>query len=255
MNSCHLSVAVALLGAVLASPLAAEVPADDDVPLCRELMAGVRAQLPRDPLTLSGELIVRKRRGVIMHKCAFTIELEWGRQPPRARYTLRDLFGRDLEQLTVIRQPDGQAGLSYAAGHPLTAAPVPDGVNPIRRTDLTWTDLTLSFLWWTDGTVRGMEDVRGFTCYVVDMNAPRDRPGPYTHARLWIDRTSSVLLQAGGWAQDRLVRRLWVKSIKKIKTAGQTKERWMIKDMEIQSFPSHHRTKLRVQDVTEGPET
>lgn len=255
MNTCQLLPAIALFGLILSSPSSAEEPSDDEVPLCNQLMSAVRARLPKDPLTLSGELIVRRRRGVVVGKCAFTIDLEWGRQPPRARYTLHDLLGAHLEQLTVIRQSDGRATLSYAAGDPLVAAPTPDVLAPIQKTDLTWTDLTLSFLWWTGGTVRGMETIRGFDCYVVDMPAPKGKPEPYTRARLWIDRKSLVLLQAEGWTGNRLIRRLWVKSIKKIKASKKTGERWMIKDMEIQSFPSYQRTKLRVRDVAEKTQT
>jgi hypothetical protein len=217
-------------------------------------MAAVRMQLPREPIVLSGELIVRKRRGVVVSKCAFTIELEWGSQPPRAQYTLHSLLGTDLEQLTVIRRPGGDAQLAYATGDPLAPAPIPDLLSPIQKTDLTWTDLTLSFLWWKGGTVRGMEKIRSFNCYVVDVPAPGDKPGPYTHARLWIDRKALVLLQAEGWHDKQLVRRLWVKSVKQIKNAAGTDRRWMIKDMEIQSFPSHQRTKLRVRDVAEKTE-
>ena len=57
-------------------------------------------------------------------------------------------------------------------------------------------------------------------------------------------RLGRMLLQAEGYSEDgNLVRRLWVKGFKKIN------ERWMIKDMEIQSYPYRHRTRLRVREV------
>jgi hypothetical protein len=54
-----------------------------------------------------------------------------------------------------------------------------------------------------------------------------------------------MLLQAealdpGGKA----VRRLWVRSVKKIN------ERWIIKDLEVEGFPAEHRTRLDVRDVS-----
>jgi len=255
LKSCQLVAALALFGVLVASHSPAEEPPDDEVPLCDALMASVRAQLPRDPLTLSGELIVRRRRGVVVRKHAFEIDLEWGRNPPRATYTLRDLFGTDLEALTVEREPGGGMRLSYARGDPLQPAPIPDLFAPIRKTDLSWTDLTLSFLWWKGGSVLGMEKILNFPCYVVRVPAPSGSKGAYTHVRLWIHRKMHVLLRAEGYAGERLVRRLWVKSVKKVKGADKDDDRWMVKDMEIQSYPARQRTKLRIHDVATKPAT
>jgi hypothetical protein len=53
-----------------------------------------------------------------------------------------------------------------------------------------------------------------------------------------------MLLRAEGLAADgRVIRRLWVKSVKKIN------DRWMVKDLEVQQTPSPHRTKLTIHDV------
>jgi len=53
-----------------------------------------------------------------------------------------------------------------------------------------------------------------------------------------------MLLQAEGLdAKGKTIRRLWVRSCKKID------KQWMIKTMEIQKYPAFHRTKLRVKTV------
>jgi len=52
------------------------------------------------------------------------------------------------------------------------------------------------------------------------------------------------VLQAEGYdVRGELVRRLFMKSFKKIE------DRWMVKDMDIQCFPSEHRTNLRVETM------
>jgi hypothetical protein len=123
----------------------------------------------------------------------------------------------------------------------------------IQETDISWADLTLAFLWWPNSRVVGDDTVRGRECLVLDIPAPERAPTsvdeinsmPYTSVRLWVDREMLMLLQAEGRdSEGDPMRKLWVKSLKKID--GQ----WMIKDMEIQSFPPIHRTRLRIREVS-----
>jgi len=61
---------------------------------------------------------------------------------------------------------------------------------------------------------------------------------------MWIDANLYMLLQAEGYDETGdAIRRLWVRSFKKIN------DRWMIKEMEIQAEPAYHRTKLRIEAV------
>jgi len=221
-------------------------------PSAGSLLQEVVARLPREPLTIAGDLKVRERKGLVVQELSFGMRLDWGSVPSTARYTIRDHFGTELEQLTVIR--DGASlRVEYAAGSPPAAAAAPDLYASIQGTDLSWIDLTLSFLWWPDGLIVGQEQVKGRPCYVVEVRAPdaaaAERSAQtarrYAGARLWIDQDLRMLLQAEGYDADGVaVRRLWVKSFKKID------DRWMIKDMEIQSYPAAHRTKLRVDEVS-----
>jgi hypothetical protein len=219
-------------------------------PPAQDVLDAVVAALPRDPLRIEGELIVRKRHGVVLRSLKFAMDLRWGDHPSTARYTLRDAFGSDLEQLTVSRDDAGVATVSYAAGSPLKAAPVPDLYKPIQQTDIGWMDLALSFLWWKGGTIAGSEKILDRDCYVVDIPAPADAAPAqasalrYASVRVWIEKEARMLLQAEGLDEaHNTVRRLWVRSFKKFD------DRWMIKDMEVQQFPGDHRTKLVIQDA------
>ncbi len=215
-------------------------------PTADALLKSVVANLPTDPLHVSGDLVVRKRRGVPLATYGFELDAKWGSKPPRARYRIRDAFGRSLEELTITHST--KTVYRHAAGDPPSETTLTDLSRPIQDTDLSWMDLSLSFLWWPNGSVVGEESIRTFECYVVDIDAPADTHGKqsgYTRVRLWISKKALMLLQAEGYNADGdVVRRLWVKSCKKVD------EQWMIKEMEVQRYPVVHRTKLRVVEVT-----
>jgi hypothetical protein len=234
---------------------AASAPAESNAPPAPQLLADVVARLPREPLKVSGEMIVRRRRGVVERTYRFDMALHWGAEPATAVYTIRDAFGAPLGEMTVRRAAGEEPAFSYAAGNPPAPAPCPGRFDNVQETDISWTDLALTFLWWPGGAVVATNDVRGRRCYVVEVPAPADRRAapeaaaqaatpPYRSVRMWIDAELRVLLQAEGLDADgRAIRRLWIKSFKKV---NQT---WMIKDLEVQQGNTGHRTKLVVLEV------
>ena len=215
------------------------------IPDADRILAGVVARLPAETLLIDGTLTVRRPRGVPVNELGFQLRADWGGTPSSVTYTIYDGMGDERERLSVSRSSDGIPRFEYATGTPSVSAPCPDLYGPIQGSDVSWMDLTLSFLWWRGGRLAGEEPIRGRACYVVDVPAPGVEAAPYRRARLWIDRELLMLLQAEAFdAQDRPVRRLWVKSFKKIN------DRWMIKDMEVQSYPAVHRTKVRIYNVS-----
>jgi hypothetical protein len=245
-----------LLASVLLGFLSGRMGAT--APEADQLLGEVVARLPREALRVAGELVVRRRHGLPVNRFGFEMHLDWGRVPNTAIYTVRDAFGTDLERLTVIREADGRPRFKYASGDPLETHEVPPLFDTIQSSDISWADLALTFLWWKGGEVTRLDEIRGRRCYVVEVPAP-DTPRnidpegahtkgtgkPYAAVRLWIDEELRMLLQAEGLdAGGGLVRKLWVKSFKKID------DRWMIKDMEVQGYPVRHRTKLSVREVT-----
>jgi hypothetical protein len=271
-----LSTACALLSvAALADTLEAEaqpkaLQLDGQAqPSANQLLRDVVAGLPMDPIHVSGELLVRKRRGVPVASFGFELDADWGATPAQASYRIRDAFGQTLEQLTITHDRD--TAYQYATGDPLQPAELPNLSGSIQGTDLSWIDLTLAYLWWPGGKIAGEESIRSFDCYIVDIPAPGNGsqrsgvrgqkseteitphspqstpPSPqstYSRVRLWIGKKARMMLQAEGYdANDEIVRRLWVRSCKKVD------DQWIIKDMEVQHYPVVHRTKLRVNEV------
>ncbi len=232
-------------------------------PSAASLLAGVRARLPRETLTLKGQLMCAGRIGRL--EPAFQIEalLAWGQNPPAAQYTLKDNFGAPLARLSLRRSPERAPEITFEQGSPLKPAPTPDLNQPLANTDLTWNDLSFSFLWWADGAVVGRDNLRGRDCWVVEVRPPPGKPpaasrgpppggapgaegafDPLASARLWIDDQLVVLIQIEGYnAGGQLMRRLSVKNFKKIG------ELWMVKNMDIRRYPSQHRTQIRIAEI------
>lgn len=224
----------------------------------QHILDAVVARLPQHPMTVNGEIVVRKRRGGVLHELRFEVALDWGGDPATAQYTIMDPFGSELERLKV--QHDAASGTRFE--HSSYENAIPSNTvslhSQIQRTDMTWADLTFSYLWWPNSSVVGRDSIRGRECFIVDVPAPP--PGkkaeqgtsgegtvsvPYATVRLWIDSELLMLIQALGQDADgEPIRKLWVDSLKKIDA------RWMIKDLEVQSYPARHRTRLRVREIS-----
>ena len=208
-----------------------------------QLLRDVVTQLPSKPITVSGKLLVRRRRGVPVANYLFELKADWGKRPARAIYRINDNFGSPLEQLTIIH--GAKNSYQYSSGDPLQPSVLKSLSAPIQKTDLTWTDITLSFLWWTGGKIVGEESIRTFDCYIIEVNAPKNSESTYASVKIWISKKSHLMLKAEGFdTKNKLARRLWIKSCKKIK------DEWMIKDMEIQQYPKKQITKLRVLNIS-----
>jgi hypothetical protein len=206
-----------------------------------DVLERVRANLPNEAIQIRGELLCGARRGKLDRAFYLDANLQLGQSPATACYTLRDAFGAAAEQLTIVRQPNGVWRRDYAKGRPLQGAPAPAGDSLIGGSDVTWNDLSLTFLWWTDGVITGRERFLERECLVLEFMPPQ---APRL-TRVWIDEARLVLIKVEEYdAQGVLQRRIAVRTFKKI---GDT---WMIKDLDIRRWPGEHRTLIRLNDVT-----
>lgn len=223
--------------------LSLPVSAKDNLPVADELLRGCIGALPDIPLLVTGDMQARSPEGDVEKKIGVEMLLDWQAAPPTARYTTRDAFGHGMEHLSITWVPDQPVEYRFFTGEPLQAAPMPNLSDPIEGTDISWQDLSLSFLWWPNGETIGAEEIRGRPCYVVDLATDG------LTMRLWIDPKIPVMLRAETWERKSaekdlvLARRMDVKGFKKIN------DRWVVQNVEIQSYPSRHKTVLRVRDV------
>lgn len=208
-----------------------------------QLLQQVIMRLPTNKVELSGTVIVKKMRGTVINEYDYELFADWNTEPTIVRYGFNDAKGKNIEALDVRRGRDGSVKFNYSKEGKETAE-LPDMYNAILDSDVSWIDLTLGFLWWKDAKNAGEESVKGFDCYVVDVTAPDSEKGLYAKVRVWIHKKQLMLIRADGMnGKGETVRSLWIDSIVKIK------DRWMLKDMEIKTEDSGHKTMLTVKHV------
>lgn len=214
-------------------------------PEAQELIRSVAAALPTVPVLIQAQLQVRDRRGAVERVLNAEMRLDWYGQPPSAQYVIRDAFGTPREGLSLTWHKPGPPAYRYFRGEALESQELPDLYQPLEGTDISWVDLSLSFLWWPGGRTVGQERIKGRLCYVVDLPTPAQEQIPCAGVRLWIEPHIPMLLQAATYDREGAILRLMeVKSLKKIR------EVWVIQNLDVQSFPGRHRTSLRVRQVT-----
>ena len=173
-----------------------------------ELVASCRTMIPAD-VELDGRIILRNRKGFSQAEYGYT------------------LTRRNGETDLVVKDGSGEAVAFEREGR-------------ILGTDVTWSDITLDYLWWDDFSFdaeREAESVHGQKCAVIVMKKGE------RSVRVWVDRKTGALMQAEELAADRPVRRLWGTRIKKFG------DRWMANVMEVETLGSGHRTKITVEEL------
>lgn len=178
----------------------------------RELVMNCRSMVPAN-VELRGRIILRNRKGI-----------------PQAEHDYVLSRSNAVTRLTVDGNPVPDPSTSSTSSSSL----------PLFNTDVTWSDITLDYLWWDDFSFDGereSETVHGQVCAVVVMKKG-DRA-----VRVWVDRKTGALMQAEEFADGRTVRRLWGTRIRKFG------ERWMANVLEVETLGSGHRTKITVEEL------
>jgi hypothetical protein len=173
-----------------------------------ELVQSCRTMIPAD-VELDGRIILRNRKGFSQAEYDYVLTRRSGET---------DLVLKDASGSKVDFEREGR----------------------ILGTDVTWSDITLDYLWWDDFSFdeeREAESVHGQTCSVVLM-----KKGDRT-VRVWVDRKTGALMQAEELVSGKPVRRLWGTRIKKFG------DRWMANVMEVETLGSGHRTKITVEEL------
>ena len=211
------------------------------------VLAACRAMLPPRPVMLEGRIVKRNRRGTVQDEYRYTLEMRRNEKPARMSVTLKSKDGaKDMQKATILR--DGGASApkleleDLATGQKTT--PQLDG--QVLGTDVTWLDLTLDFLWWTNASFeaeREGETVHGQKCAVIVVK-PSAELGKVTGVRLWADRKTGCMMQAEQLGEGgKAIHRLWGTRIKKFDG------RWSVSVIETESPGSGLRTKITVESI------
>ena len=172
-----------------------------------EVIANCRSMIPADA-ELKGRIVLRNRRGIVQSEYGYDLVRKAGATDLKLTKDEKD----------VEFEKSGQ----------------------ILGTDVTWSDLTLDYLWWDDVSFdaeREGETVHGQVCTVIVMKKGERQ------VRVWVDRKTGALMQAEEMKDGKAVRRLWGTRLKKFG------ERWMANVMEVETVGSGHRTKITVEEL------
>ena len=179
----------------------------------RELVASCRSMIPAN-VELSGRIVLRNRKGISQAEHDYVLT----RSNAVTRLTID---GKEIPA-------------------PSTSQTSQTSQTSLLGTDVTWSDISLDYLWWDDFSFdaeREGETVHGQTCAVVVL-----KKGERT-VRVWIDRKTGALMQAEELKDGKAVRRLWGTRIRKFG------ERWMANVLEVETVGSGHRTKITVEEL------
>ena len=172
-----------------------------------EVVANCRSMIPVDA-ELKGRIVLRSRKGIVQAEYGYDLVRKAGETDLKLTKDDKD----------VEFEKSGQ----------------------ILGTDVTWSDLTLDYLWWDDVSFdaeREGETVHGQVCTVIVMKKDERQ------VRVWVDRKTGALMQAEEMKDGKAVRRLWGTRLKKFG------ERWMANVMEVETVGSGHRTKITVEEL------
>lgn len=199
--------------------------------------------MPIEPICMTGTLTMRRVYGVEIKKFKYAVAIHWGAVKPRAVYEIFDLDDTLLETVVAIRNPDEALTLTRFLGSDKTPAEPPAINETVRGTDITWLDITLDFVWWRNPVIVGEGKVKGRLCDILEVE-PTEPLERCEKVRLWIDRDQKLVMQAVQIdANGQEVRRMWIRAIQKIN------QRWVLKDIEVETLGKGHRTRLNVDDV------
>ncbi|AKJ65290.1 outer membrane lipoprotein-sorting protein [Kiritimatiella glycovorans] len=229
------ALAAALAGALTAA--AAEFGSAGDV------LAFARSRLPREPMRVEGTL--RAKAPNHFTRATYKVDwlLNWGER--EACCAVLDERGRYLGQLRAEYPRDASPRYTFRPRPEADPVSAPDLLEPIGKTDVSWSDLTLAFLWWREGTYQGKVMKRGREAALVEFAAP-DPDDEVQTVRVWIDSHLGLLLQVNYYDRnEKLLRSLRISTIKKIRD-----DLWIVKNLDMIRPLSGARTKFTVEDVT-----
>ena len=209
MHRSH-TLAILLTGLLQGMGLAAE-----PFPPAKELLASVRLQNAQQEIDLQGQL--RENQTVIPFHLVQT--------GPVLRYT----FSNPDEALQ-LRLEENDSRLEEVTRSGVEKVAPAQFDKKVRGTAITYEDLALKFLYWSQARVVAEESVRTRSCWKVHLQAP-SRQSQYSNVMLWLEKESGALMRMDGYDWNgRLFKRFEVVSAQKIEG------RWFFKQMRIEEL-------------------
>lgn len=191
-----ITVLLAGLSMVATVPVAAQ-------PDAREVLASVRASQAAQEQSFTGRLRTSSSRAKIV--VPFQLTMSGGTttyrfdNPPESLILHLDGDDARLERRTGRQRAKGVEKSEFAEA--------------VRGTDITYEDLSLHFLYWSNSRVLGQENIGTRNCWVVQAIPPRGG-SQYDYVRLWVEK-SGALMKAECYVDGKLVKRFEVRNVQR----------------------------------------
>ncbi|MDQ6655140.1 MAG: outer membrane lipoprotein-sorting protein [Verrucomicrobiota bacterium] len=177
------------------------VPVAFGAPSAPEILANARQQVARQQAELSGQL--RENDRIIPFRLTQTgpvIRYTFSDPPEALQVRLGD-SGAQLEEIT-------DAGVDKVAGREFT--------QNVRGTAITYEDLALRFIYWTNARVVGDDYINTRRVWKLELQ-PNGRDSMYSRVFLWCEQQSGALMRMEGFDWNgKLVKRFEVVSVQEI---------------------------------------
>jgi len=181
----------------------------------RDILASVRMQQSMQQLDLQGQL--REDNVIIPFLLVQT--------GPVIRYS----FENPVEVLQ-LRLGENSSRLDVVSDTTPKRVPASKLNQKIRGTGISYEDLALKFLYWSNARVLGDETVRTRSCWKLQLVAP-SRDSEYWNVVIWVDKASGALMRMEAYDWDgKLAKRFEVISAQKIDN------RWFLKQMRVEEL-------------------
>jgi Outer membrane lipoprotein-sorting protein len=184
-------------------------------PSAKEILESVRLRQAQQDLELQGQL--REGDTVVPFRLTQT--------GPVIRYTFSN-----PEEALQLRLGDNDSRLEEVTREGVEKITAAQFDHKVRGTGVTYEDLSLKFLYWSNAQVTGENSIRTRNCWKLELKAP-NRQSQYSNIWLWVDKGGGALMRMDGYDWNaKLVKRFEVISAQKID------DRWFLKQMRIEEF-------------------
>jgi hypothetical protein len=221
-----------LAAALLATPAALHAQQPD----AQKILEGARlsAKLVDLPDGLSGNLVGGGRRVPV------NLFLKGG----DIQFNFSEVNGQ--WQIFHMRLGDKAAELFDMTGGKQAKFPPSRLGQAIGGTDLTYEDLSMSFLYWPNPVLEGTERVGAHTCFKLRLQKPRGAGGRYETVHVWVHTTQGAFMRVRGYdAGGGLIKEFQVNDIMQVGPGV-----WTLRRMQVATHDPRSGRRQSLTNVT-----
>jgi hypothetical protein len=149
-------------------------------------------------------------------------------------------------QIFHMRMGEKSAELFDMTGGKQTKFPPARLGQPIGGTDLTYEDLSMSFLYWPNPVLEGTERVGTHLCYKLRLQKPRGAGGRYEIVHVWVHTTQGAFMRVRGYdAAGGLIKEFQVNDIMQVGPGV-----WTLRRMQVSTHDPRNGRRQSLTNVT-----